>query len=412
MHVVIFEGSKWHTFAPLSLSRPVFALASGACTLIEKQVRHLRPTRLTLWVRPGLAEYCKRELAPKLKVPVSVNTPLDDETALIVSGRTLHFSRFEHTQEQCIILDEQRLIRKAVVRAPGLSAADAMNRTDRWQKLFDLPQMEEQARMAEYIWDLINWNEESLVEDFVAMHDLPSARPAGAYHMVHEESIWIAPDVRIEPGAVLDASKGAIMLDAGCSIGANSVLKGPCYVGPHSQVKPLCVVQPGTTIGAVCRVAGEINNSILAAYTNKAHEGYVGDSYIGEWVNLGAGTTTSNLKNTYGPIKVRMGANEVETGRRKLGALIGDHSKTAIGTRLMTGTYVGYSSMIATSALPPTFVPSFSFITDKGRERYRPDKAVEVMKAAYARRNKVPSAAEEAMVEYALQTAQEAEGAA
>src|SRR5258706_7719121 len=213
MHVVIFEGSRWHTFAPLSLSRPVFALASGACTLLEKQVRHLRPTRLTLWVRPALADYCRRELAPRLKAPVAVNQPLDDETALLVSGRTLHFSRFEHTEQQCVIVEEGNLIRKAVVRMAGLSYDDAMNRTAKWMKLLDLPRMDEQARMADYVWDLINWNEESLVEDFVALHEQPSVKPAGPYHIVQDENVWIAAEVKLEPGAVLDGSRGPVMLD-------------------------------------------------------------------------------------------------------------------------------------------------------------------------------------------------------
>jgi UDP-N-acetylglucosamine diphosphorylase/glucosamine-1-phosphate N-acetyltransferase len=409
MHVVIFEGSKWHTFAPLSLSRPVFALASGACTLLEKHVRHLRPTRLTLWVRPALAEYCRRELAPRFKMPVAVNEPLDDETALIVSGRTLHFSRFEHTEEQFAIVDEGNVIRKAVVRMPGLGPDDAMNRSARWMKVFDLPRLEEQARMADYAWDLISWNEESLMEDFVAMHDHPSTIPAGPYHMVHDENIWIAPQVKIEPGAVLDASRGPVMLDAGCSIGANAVLKGPCYVGQHAQVGPLCFIRPGTTIGPGCKVGGEVNNSILTANSNKAHDGYLGDSYLGEWVNLGAGTITSNLKNTYGSVKMRMGASQIDTGRRNLGSLIGDHSKTAIGTRLMTGSYVGYCSMIAASNLPPTFIPSFSFITDKGREEYRTEKAMETMKTVFGRRNKMFSAEDQVIVQYAKQAAQEAE---
>jgi UDP-N-acetylglucosamine diphosphorylase/glucosamine-1-phosphate N-acetyltransferase len=411
MHVVIFEGSQWHTFAPLSLSRPVFALASGACTLLEKQVRHLRPSRLTLWVRPELADYCRRELAPQLKVPVAINQPLDDETALIVSGRTLHFSRFVHSEDQGVIVEEGgNLVRKAIVRMPGLTYDDVMNRTDKWLKLLDLPRMEDQARMPDYVWDLINWNEESLVEDFVAMHERPSEKPAGPYHMVNDENIWIAPQVKLEPGAVLDASRGPVMLDVGCSIGANSVLKGPCYIGAHAEVKPLTVIHAGTTIGQVCKVGGEIKNSIVAPYSNKAHEGYLGDSYVGEWVNLGAGTTTSNLKNTYGPIKMHIGKREIDTGRRNLGSLIGDHTKTAIGTRLMTGSYVGYSAMIAASALPPTFVPSFTFITDRGREEYRIEKVLEVMKAVYNRRNKVLQAGDEAMVRYARQAARDAEG--
>jgi UDP-N-acetylglucosamine diphosphorylase/glucosamine-1-phosphate N-acetyltransferase len=409
MHVVIFEGSKWHTFAPLSLSRPVFALASGTSTLLEKQVRHLRPTRLTLWVRPGLADFCCKELSAKFKIPVAVNQPLDDELALIVSGRTLHFSRFQEVSEPCVIIEEGNLVRKAVVRMPGLGPEDVMHRTDRWMKVFDLPRMDEQARMADHVWDLINWNEESLVEDFVAMQDQPNGKPAGPYHVVNDENVRIEPGVRLEPGVVLDGAKGPVMLATGCTIGANAVLKGPCYVGPHSIVKPLTVIHPGTTIGPVCKVGGEINNSILTGHSNKSHEGYLGDSYLGEWVNLGAGTTTSNLKNTYGPVKIRIGSQEHETGRRTLGSLIGDHAKTAIGTRLMTGTYVGFSSMIALSGLTPTFVPSFSFLTDRGREPYRLEKAVEVMKAVFARRNKVWQPEDEAAIRYAREAAAEAE---
>jgi UDP-N-acetylglucosamine diphosphorylase / glucose-1-phosphate thymidylyltransferase / UDP-N-acetylgalactosamine diphosphorylase / glucosamine-1-phosphate N-acetyltransferase / galactosamine-1-phosphate N-acetyltransferase len=360
--------------------------------------------------RPGRLG-CERELPARLKIPVTVNQPLDDETALIVSGRTLHFSRFEHTEDPCVIVEEGNLIRKAVVRMPGLSYDDAMNRTDRWMKLFDLPRMEEQARMAEYAWDLISWNEESLVEDFVGLdgeaHN--TKKPAGPYHLVHDENVWIAPNVKIEPGVVLDGSRGPVMLAPGCSIGANSVIKGPCYIGPATQVKPLTVIHAGTTLGPVCKVGGEVNNSILTGYTNKAHDGYVGDSFLGEWVNLGAGSTTSNLRNTYSSVKIKIGGRETDTGRRTMGALIGDHSKTAIGTRLMTGAYVGYCSMIATSQFAPTFVPSFSFLTDKGREEYRTDKALEVMKAVFARRNKLLQPTDEAILRYAQQAAKEAE---
>jgi UDP-N-acetylglucosamine diphosphorylase/glucosamine-1-phosphate N-acetyltransferase len=411
MHVVIFEGSKWHTFAPLSLSRPVFCLASGTSTLLEKQVRHLRPSRLTLWVRPGLADYCRRELcvSGKFDFPVAVNQPLDDEMAVIASGRTLHFTAGEPVNEPCVTLEEGNLIRKAVVKMPGLGPDDAMHRTDRWLKLFDLPKADEQARMADHVWDLISWNEESLMEDFVALGRESGPKPPGPYHMVNDEDVWIGEGVRVEPGVVLDASKGPVMLAAGCTIGANSVLKGPCYVGPNTQIKPLAIIHAGTTIGPVCKVGGEINNSILTAHSNKSHEGYVGDSYVGEWVNLGAGTTTSNLKNTYSPVTVHVGSQTYATGRRTLGSLIGDHVKTAVGTRLMSGTYLGYSSMIATSAIPPTFVPSFTFLTDRCREDYRPDKAIEVMKAAYARRNKVWQPEDETTVRYAREAAGEAE---
>ncbi len=415
MHVVIFEGSRWHTFAPFSLSRPVFALATGAGTLLDKHVRHLRPTRLSLWVRPALAQWCMEHLAPRFPFPVTVNQPLDDEPALLASGRTLHLRGFEHSDEPCAIVDEdaagQKLIRKAIVRMPGLTLDDAMNRTEKWSQILSLPRVTEEARMADYAWDLIGWNEEALMDDFVAMHAdaAHGPKPAGPYHMVREEDIWIGSGVKLEPGVVLDASRGPVMLADSASIGANSVLKGPCYIGPHCQVKPLTIIHAGTTLGPLCKVGGEISNSIMIGHSNKGHEGYLGDSYVGEWVNLGAGTTTSNLKNTYGPIKVRMGTHDIDTGLRHLGSLIGDHAKTAIGTRLMTGSYIGYSSMIATSGLPPISVPSYSFITDRGREEYRFDKALEVMKTMWMRRQNVWNAGAEAVARYAAEAAGEVE---
>ncbi len=106
MHVVIFEGTRWHTFAPLSLSRPVFTLVSGMSTLLEKQVRHIRPDRLTLWVRPQLEEHCRTRLVPALKVPTEINRPLDDEPALLVSGRNVPFARFEWPPHEAVVTDD------------------------------------------------------------------------------------------------------------------------------------------------------------------------------------------------------------------------------------------------------------------------------------------------------------------
>jgi hypothetical protein len=169
---------------------------------------------------------------------------------------------------------------------------------------------------------------------------------------------------------------------------------------------PLSFIRPGTSVGPNCRVGGEVSNSIFVANSNKGHDGFVGDSYIGEWVNFGAGTNTSNLKNTYGQIRVRIGHKEIQTDRRFLGALVGDHSKTGIGTRLTSGSYVGFCSMIAASGIPSSFTSSFSFVTDKGTERYRLDKAREVMSQVYARRGRTWSDGDEFILRYASDTSQ------
>ncbi len=409
MHVVIFEGSHWRTFVPFSLSRPVFLLPCGTSTLLEKQIRATKPTRVTLWVRPGLEEYCRRLVLPTLPCPGSVNTPLDDEPALLMSGRTLHLSQYNHEDGESVVLDEgpdgTRVIRTAVVRSPGLSPDDVLHRTDRWLRLLELPTTPAQSRLPEYVWDLIKWNEEAIISDSIAMEAESQPLPAGPYHSVEEGNIWLGKGVALSPGCVLDASKGPIILNEHVHVGANAVLQGPLYIGPHSQVTPLALIRAGTSVGPVCKVGGEISSSVILGYTNKPHEGFLGDSFVGEWVNLGSGTTTSNLKNTYGEVSMTVDGKQVKTGRRFMGSLIGDHTKCAIGTRLMTGGYVGYCCMVGTSKYPPRFIPSFTFLTDDGAERYRLEKAVETMKLAFTRRSRVWDETDEQMNHFVAETA-------
>ena len=179
--------------------------------------------------------------------------------------------------------------------------------------------------------------------------------PAGPYHMVNDMDVWLGRDVSLAPGCVLDASKGPVAIDDDATIGANAVLQGPCYIGPGSTIAPLAMIRAGTSIGPVCKVGGEVSVSIFLGYSNKSHDGFMGQTYVGKWANLGAGTTTSNLKNTYGPITLKRGSKEIPTDRRFLGALIGDHTRTAILTRLMAGTYLGFCTMLAGSGIAPRF---------------------------------------------------------
>jgi UDP-N-acetylglucosamine diphosphorylase/glucosamine-1-phosphate N-acetyltransferase len=405
MHLVIFEGSQWRAFAPIALGRPVFMLATGMATLLDKQLRHCAPTRLTLWVRPELEEICRQRIVPKLSIPTQVNTPLDDEQACLISGRTLHFRKFEVAKEPAAVIDEGNVVRSAVVRMPGLEPFDVFSRSGRWLSILDLPREQPQTRLVDRLWDLIKWNEESLIEDFAQIKRERRPRATGAYHLIDAENIWLGEGAEPQPGVVLDASNGPIVIDHHASIGANSVIQGPCYIGPYAQVRALTIIRPGTSIGMMCKAGGEISNSIMFGYSNKAHDGYLGDSYVGKWVNLGAGTITSNLKNTYGEISIQTPAGPVRTGRRTLGSLIGDHVKTGIGTRLNAGSYVGFGSMLALSGIAPKFVPSFSFNTDAGAQPYELAKAIEVMKTVFARRNRGWDEMDESIVRYVAQAA-------
>jgi len=400
MHVVIFEGNQWGTFAPLSLSRPVFSLSTGATSLLEKQIRHLKPSRLSLWVRPEMESFCRQRIVPHLNVPTEINQPLNDEPALFFSGRTVHLSDFEVPSQEAVVVDERDIIRLAYISRPGLSPADIFRRSPRWLELLQLPQTMSQGRLVDSLWDLIHWNDESLVEDYAQLQSDSASKPAGAYHMVNEDDVWLAADVTLSPGCVLDASKGPVMIGAGATIGANAVISGPCSIGPNARIRPLAQIREGTTIGAGCTIGGEVSQSIFLAQTNKGHEGFVGHSYIGKWVNLGSGTTVSNLKNTYGEVRARIGNQDVMTGRQFLGSIIGDHSKTAILTRLSAGTYVGFSTMVALTGTAPQHIPSFTFLTDAGAKPYEMDKAIEVSKRVFARRDREFDATDEQLMKY------------
>jgi UDP-N-acetylglucosamine diphosphorylase/glucosamine-1-phosphate N-acetyltransferase len=409
MHVVIFEGSQWSTFAPVCLNRPVFMLSTGMSTLLDKQIRYLGATRLTFWVRPELVDFCKTRLLPHMKIPTQVNEPLDDQPALLVSGRTLHFRKFEPCATECAVVDEDR-IREAYCTRPGMGVDDVMNRTPRWLELLNLPRMEPQSRLAESLSDLISWNEESLMED--SMHLLKGIRRpvvAGPFYTVGDDDIWIGNEVSIQPGCVLDASQGPVVLAEGVEVGANSVIQGPCYIGPHSVIRPLTIIKDATTIGRLCKIGGEVVNTIMLGHSNKSHDGFLGHSYIGKWVNFGAGTTTANLKSTYGEVTMQYAEREIPTGRQFFGSVVGDHVKTSIGTRLMPGTYIGFCSALLGSNVPPRFIPSFSFCTDKGCAPYDLEKAKQVMKAVYARRDLRWTDADERMVAQVLSTAPQVE---
>ncbi len=410
MHVVIFEGSQWKTFAPVALSRPVFMLASGMGTLLEKQLRYLPVTRLSLWVRPELEESTKQRIVPKLSVPTTVNQPLDDEPALLVSGRSLHLKQFTVPEEDTVSLEEGDIVSWARVRSPGLTHQDVFRRSEPWMALRKLPAGEAQSRIPSTLADLVHWNEDSLISDSTQLRGSPREVPAGPYHLVNKADVWVGKDVRLEPGCVLDATGGPVVIAEHAVIGANSVLRGPCYIGPYCNIRPVSIIRSGTSLGTMCKVGGEISNSIMFGYSNKTHDGYLGDSYVGKWVNLGAGTSVSNLKNTYGEIKVVLGTREMPTGRRKLGAVIGDHAKTAIGTRLIAGTYVGFCCQLGGSSIAPRFNPSLSFWTDRAHEPYRLDKAIEVITRVFAQQNRPWTAMDESILRSVAMTAPGVEG--
>jgi len=205
--------------------------------------------------------------------------------------------------------------------------------------------------------------------------------------------VVIDPTANVYPSVVLNAEAGAIYIGPGATIRPHAVLSGPCAVMEHSTVMEHAHIKANTAIGPFCKVGGEIGGTIFQGYANKAHEGHLGDSWIGEWVNLGAGTTNSNLLNTYTPViaQAEPGGPRERTGETFLGAIIGDHVKTAISTRIMTGAILHAGSMFArTEPLSATIGP-FTWATDRGVQPFRFDKFMEIARTMMARRHVTPT---------------------
>ncbi|MCX7908615.1 MAG: putative sugar nucleotidyl transferase [Ignavibacteria bacterium] len=214
-----------------------------------------------------------------------------------------------------------------------------------------------------FLWDAIELNSKAIEDDFRYFEnqvDFDYLR-AKNVAIINETNIKISNDCNIMPNVVLNAEKGPIIIDANVTIQPFSYIEGPVAICRNSVVKTGSFIYQGTSIGEVCKVGGEIENSIFHSYSNKQHLGFVGHSYIGEWCNLGAGTTTSDLKNTYETVSVRIENETFDTGRTFLGLILGDHSRTAINTSFNTGTITGICCNLYNSGLLSKYIPSFTW---------------------------------------------------
>ena len=237
----------------------------------------------------------------------------------------------------------------------------------------------------EQVWDVIGHLPAMLSPDIAAL-----VRPA--YKMKREDVMRAGThDVYVEPGATVesqvyfDCSAGPVFVREGAIVQAFTRIVGPCVIGKHSQVGGDKIA--GCSIGDVCKVHGEVSTSVFLGHSNKGHDGFLGHSYLGRWVNLGAGTITSNLKNTYGNVAFWTPDGEADSGLQFLGTFFGDHAKTGIGTSLNTGTVIGAGANIYGGAMPPKMVPPFAWGDRAPYSTYRMDKFLEVAKRMMERRH-------------------------
>lgn len=382
----VFDDQRGR-FGPLTDRRPVFSLLAG---IISQRVRietALAQMAAALHLDPLLAA-TRHETDARLNPSAAFGGPvtfhiraLDDQwspvevrdptAALLVSGRWIGdgptVARVRELAPGHALVDPS-----GDLVAAHLTATDAQRVID--SGFTDLPDAADVQTLDEPALLSRPWH---LLDQLPRLVTADLAHHAG----VHAEAI-------VHPSAVLDETQGPIGIAAGAIIGPLAVLEGPCWIGPGSKVNAHAHIRPHTVISDHCKIGGEVSASIVYPQSNKSHYGYLGDSIVGSWCNLGAGTTISNLKNTYGIVRTQLAADggPEDTGRQFQGPIVGDFVRTAIGTRLVTGSCIGTACCIAQSAMTPKFVPPLTFLTDAGRQPYAFDSFLRHANTAMERR--------------------------
>jgi UDP-N-acetylglucosamine diphosphorylase/glucosamine-1-phosphate N-acetyltransferase len=352
-------------WAPFSISRPCAELRFGRWTLRERLERFAGQSTTGLLTRPWLEAFTEAQAPPV--VDLREVDPGRDRAFLNARLVPAAGARFPESSANLWVDGE----------FVGCRLAGGSETPDRgWiaepAPIAGLDDVEIEGHVLGRMWDLIAEGTERLAADLAewAMDAAPSAMPSGVEH-IGEGLVSLGPGASIEPGVLLDTRTGPIALDTGVEVRAGARLSGPLYLGPGSRF--LGGAGEALSAGPGCRLRGEIEESIVLGFSNKAHDGFLGHAYVGCWVNLGAETTNSDLKNNYGTVRVGPPGAEADTGLLKLGCFIGDHVKTGIGVLLNTGTVLGVGSNVFGSAMPPKWVPPFSWGSGAELSLYRRD---------------------------------------
>lgn len=388
-------------FLPLTYFRPVYDLRCGILTLRDKILHAYAgaPYRL----------YCRDFLATTVQASTPAATvnewPVAD--CLIVNGRVLAPPDLAKKipldlDSDIVFINDHEVV--AVRASAGIIGRLAKLRRDEnpLDMFDDLPHVSVDVATVSYPWDLLTHNGSELEQDAYHLHEATF----GVEHLgkVHDGAILEWPDritieegAVIKPGAVLDAEQGPIVVAKNATVMSGAVVEGPAYIGRGSVIKVHAKIYGQTTIGPICKVGGEVECSIIHGYSNKQHDGFLGHSYVGEWVNLGAGTNNSDLKNNYGHIRMQIGNELIDTGLRFMGMLMADHSKSGIGCTFNTGTVIGPGCNIFGAGLPPKFIPAFAWGGAAGFATYELDRCMQVARTVMGRRNVEFGQTEEAL---------------
>ena len=360
MRVVIFEDEGIAGFAPLTLLRHTALLRWGTKRLLDALVEKIPDaTEVSLWGRPELSAVTKDETqrpynekvyGPTLMVNARAKP---SEELLLPASRSEPYISIWRGELVAARLDSAQLKPGIVTKRQVTNLAKKVKRVNAsGEPLF------------RGYWDLVESNGLAIAEQARHFEEaLPI--PRGMEVRGPASSIIIDAGAEIEGHVTFDARLGPIIVDKGAAVESFTRVMGPCYIGPRAKIYS-ALIGGGTSIFDSCKIGGQVDNSIFFPFSNKAHHGYVGDSYVGSWVNLGAGCTFSNLKNTYGNVRISVAGKKVDSGMVKLGPAIGDMAKLSIGSLVYAGKSVGAGSHV--SGLAASDIPPFTFF-DSGSSR-------------------------------------------
>jgi len=371
MNYILFDDQKVREeLLPLTFTRPVADLRFGINTMREKWERILGEKTSTL-----TEKYLSKKfpLIKKEDNNILINSSVCPNEALLKQIHSLK--------------PDQALVGKVKVIAMNLSLDNIENMVIADSQEITL---EAETVCINNVWDLFAKLDITIASDFeIITKGRKSQKISESNRIIGDYPIFLEEGVKVE-FAYLNATDGPIYLGKDSEVMEGAVIRGPFSLGEGSTIRPLAKIFGATSIGPQCKVGGEISNTLIHGFSNKVHDGFMGNTIIGEWCNIGAGTNTSNLKNTYDNVRIWNYRQEtfVDTGLQFCGLIMGDHSKTSINTMLNTGTVVGVSSNLFGSGFPRQFVHSFMWGGFNGLRKYNLKKAVQVAEKVFARRGK------------------------
>ncbi|MBW2962511.1 GlmU family protein [Mesonia aestuariivivens] len=382
MNYILFDGDARNKLLPFTYTRPVADIRVGILTIREKWELLLETTTTTI------TEAYLSEKWPMVEMEENVMI----NGAYFPSESLLH--QLENLQANQVLVHQDTYV-----------AFKAAEDEEIDLESFEAIDLEEEPLYIENTWDIFSKNGEAIERDFYWLtKDKTSKEIPGSVFCVNKERIFVEEGAKLTM-ASLNAANGPIYIGKDAEVMESCSIRGPFALCEHATLKMGAKIYGPTTVGPYSKVGGEVSNSILMGYSNKGHDGFLGNSVLGEWCNLGADTNNSNLKNNYA--EVRLWCYETEgfakTGLQFCGLMMGDHSKCGINTMFNTGTVVGVSANIFGAGFPRNFVPSFSWGGSSGTTTYKTNKAFEVAEKVMSRREIDFSEEDRAILEHVFE---------